>query len=76
MELLDDELDIAGEIDLSTWKHIAYKAEEGLIDIIFSANCLNRDAERLSRIANIVAVGLLGEVVVMERVNSIEVLIF
>ncbi|BEP33261.1 hypothetical protein GmRootV59_02350 [Variovorax sp. V59] len=76
LEVLDDELNATGEVDLSKWKHIAYRVEEDLIDIVFSANCSNCDTERLSRIANIVAVGLLGEVVVMEKVNSIEVLNF
>lgn len=77
LEVLDDELNSASVFNLSEWTHVVYKdKEDGLYDIVFSANCRNHETEDLIRIANIAAIGLLGEVVVMEQINSIEVVSF
>lgn len=74
LTILNEEIGVAITFDLSKWTHVAYRdKDEGLIDIVFSANCSSSDDEDMSRMANIAAVGLLGEILVMERVGSIEV---
>ena len=62
-------------IDLSKWKHLVFRVPDSeLFDIVFSCgeDCPLSDDE-LDELATMVAVGLLGEMVVLEKVDQIEV---
>lgn len=63
------------EIDLSQWKHLVFRVPDSeLVDIVFSCgeDCPLSDDD-LDEIATLVAVGLLGEMVVLEKVDQIKV---
>lgn len=62
-------------IDLTKWKYLVFRVPDSeLLDIVFSCgeNCLLSDDD-LDKLATLVAVGLLGEMVVIESVDEIQV---
>ncbi len=75
IKIAQNEKSSLSEIDLSQWKHLVFRVPDSeLFDIVFSCgeNCRFSDDD-LAEVATLVAVGLLGEMVVLERVDQIEV---
>jgi hypothetical protein len=75
IQIAQNEKSSFSEIDLSQWKHLVFRVPDSeLFDIVFSCgeNCRFSDDD-LDEVATLVAVGLLGEMVVLERVDQIEV---
>lgn len=63
-------------IDLANWTHLAFRGEEeGRLDVVLAAQSpLDMSEDDQDELATIVVTGLLGELCVMQRVGSIELL--
>lgn len=65
----------AQSVDFSHWRHIAFKVQgTEKLDVVFECgDALSVDEDELEEMGLVLAMGLLGEQVVMERVDTIEV---
>jgi hypothetical protein len=75
IQIAKNEKSYFSEIDISEWRYMVFRVPDSeLLDIVFSCgeNCPFSDND-LDEVATLVAVGLLGEMVVLERVDQIEV---
>lgn len=75
VQIAADENALFSEVDLSQWKHLVFRVPDSeLFDIVFECgeHC-PLDDDELEEIAILVAISLLGEITVLEKVDQIEV---
>mgnify|MGYP000400248955 CR=1 FL=1 len=64
------------KVNIATWRHIVFKVPDtDLVDIVFECGInFPLTGDDLDELGAMIAAGLIGELVVMERVNCIEVI--